>query len=210
MQLTSVRFGAELPAWVTAELDTVDPLLPDAESRMRLVHRLARRNHVEGTGGPFAAAVTDAATGEIISVGVNVVLASGLSSMHAEVVALCLAQAATGSWDLGGAGRPPVELTVNWRPCAMCYGATLWSGVGVLTVAGEGDEIEQLTGFDEGPMRDDWREQLEARGVRVRLDVLRAEAVDTFREYGERADVTVYNGGGRGRSPRSHADREGQ
>ncbi|MFD0577868.1 tRNA-specific adenosine deaminase [Dactylosporangium darangshiense] len=149
---------------------------------------------------PFAAVVTDAATGAVLSVGVNLVLASGLSGMHAEVVALCLAQAGAATWDLGAAGRPPVELAVNWRPCAMCYGAVLWSGVARLVIAGEGDEVEHLTGFDEGPMRPDWKEQLAARGVEVRTDVLRAEALATFREYGERPDVIVYNGGGRGRS----------
>ncbi|MET7399308.1 nucleoside deaminase [Dactylosporangium sp. NPDC005572] len=201
MELTTTRFGVGLPGWVAEEIARVEPALPDVEARMRVAHRLARRNHREGTGGPFAAVVSDAATGEVLSVGVNLVLASGLSGMHAEVVALCLAQAGAGTWDLGGAGRPPVELAVNWRPCAMCYGAVLWSGVARLVIAGEGDEVEHLTGFDEGPMRPDWKEQLAARGVDVRTDVLRDEALDTFREYGERSDVVVYNGGGRGRGP---------
>ncbi|MEU7875715.1 nucleoside deaminase [Dactylosporangium sp. NPDC049140] len=200
MELTTTRFGATLPGWVTEELRGVDRMLPDTEDRMRLAHRLAGRNHLEGTGGPFAAVVSAAGSGEVLAVGVNLVLASGLSGMHAEVVALCLAQAGAGTWDLGGAGRPPVELAVNWRPCAMCYGAVLWSGVARLVIAGEGDEVEHLTGFDEGPMRPDWKEQLAARGVEVHTDVLREEALATFREYGERPDVVVYNGGGRSRS----------
>lgn len=207
MELTTTAFGARLPGWVADELDRVAPVLPDVEARMRLAHRLAGRNHREGTGGPFAAVVADAATGEVLSVGVNLVLASGLSGMHAEVVALCLAQAGAGTWDLGGAGRAPVELAVNWRPCAMCYGAVLWSGVARLVIAGEGDEVEHLTGFDEGPMRSDWKEQLAARGVEVRTDVLRAEALATFREYGARSDVVVYNGGGRGRLTAAAASR---
>jgi tRNA(Arg) A34 adenosine deaminase TadA len=198
MDLTITRFGAQLPEWVTEEIAGVDPALARVEDRMRVVHRLAGRNFREGTGGPFAAMVTDANTGEIVSVGVNLVLASGLSGMHAEVVALCLAHARVGTWDLGGDGHPALEIAVNWRPCAMCYGAVLWSGVARLVIAGEGDEIERLTGFDEGPMRADWREQLQARGVEVRTDVLRDEALATFREYGD-ADVIVYNGGGRGR-----------
>ncbi|WP_433040290.1 nucleoside deaminase [Dactylosporangium sp. CS-033363] len=200
MELSVVDFGARLPGWVADEIAGVDRRLGHVEDRMRLAHRLAGRNHREGTGGPFAAVVSDTATGEVLAVGVNLVLASGLSGMHAEMVALCLAQAAAGTWDLGGAGRAPVELAVNWRPCAMCYGAVLWSGVARLVIAGEGDEVEHLTGFDEGPMRPDWKEQLAARGVQVRTDVLREEALATFREYGERTDVVVYNGGGRGRS----------
>jgi tRNA(Arg) A34 adenosine deaminase TadA len=152
---------------------------------------LADRNHREGSGGPFAALVADAATGEIISVGVNLVLAANLSSLHAEVVALSLAQTHLAGWNLGGAGR---ELLVNWRPCVMCYGATMWSGIERLVIAGEGDIVETLTGFDEGPMRADWKEQFAARGITVVTDVLREDAIKTFTEYGARTDTVVYNG----------------
>ncbi|MEV4627310.1 nucleoside deaminase [Micromonospora sp. NPDC049523] len=190
----ATNFSARLPAWVTDEIASVDPLLPDVEDRMRLVHRLAERNHREGTGGPFAALVTDPATGEILSVGVNLVLAANLSAMHAEIVAISLAQIRLGTWDLGGPGGTPTELVVNWRPCAMCYGATLWSGIERLVIAGEGDEVEHLTGFDEGPMRTDWKEQLQRRGIDVTTDVLRDQALDVFRGYGQRTDATVYNG----------------
>src|SRR5262249_22979490 len=160
----------------TEEITDVDPVLPDVEDRMRLVHRLADRNHREGTGGPFAAVVAGATTGEVLSIGVNLVLATNLSSMHAEILAPSLAQTRLKAWDLGGPGSTPTELVVNWRPCAMCYGAVLWSGVERLVIAGEGDEIEHLTGFDEGSMRADWKEQLARRGIDVRTDVLREQA----------------------------------
>ena len=182
-------FAARLPDWVLDEIADDPPSLPTHEDRMRLVHRLADRNHREGTGGPFAALVADSATGEIISVGVNVVLATNLSSMHAEVVALSLAQTRRATWDLS----PGTELVVNWRPCVMCYGATMWSGVQTLVIAGDGPELEELTGFDEGPMHEDWREQFEQRGIRVIGDVLRDEALAVYRSYGERRDTLVYN-----------------
>ncbi|CAO5245486.1 tRNA-specific adenosine deaminase [Frankia sp. AgKG'84/4] len=44
-----------------------------------------------------------------------------------------------GSWDLSSVGT--VELVVNWRPCVMCYGAVMWSGGQLLTIAGEGDDV---------------------------------------------------------------------
>jgi tRNA(Arg) A34 adenosine deaminase TadA len=74
----------------------------------------------------------------------------------------------------------------------MCYGATIWSGVRRLVIAGSGPECEELTGFDEGPVRDDWREQLETRGISVTSDVLREGALRTFAEDGASAS-TVYN-----------------
>jgi len=109
-------------------------------------------------------------------VGVNVVLASGVSSGHAEVVALGLAQSRSGSWDLGGAGLPAHELVVNWRPCIQCYGATMWSGVRTLVVAGEGPELEEITTFDEGPLGSDWAEQFERAGGAWILPYLRRMA----------------------------------
>ncbi|MEV4316104.1 nucleoside deaminase [Actinocrispum sp. NPDC049592] len=186
-------FGVQLPSWVVDEVGAVSS--PDVEERMRLVHRLAARNPVEGLGGPFAALVSDQ-DGHIVSAGVNLVLASNISSSHAEILALTLAQTRLGTWDLSSAAGAPYELMVNWRPCVMCYGAVVWSGVQQLTIAGSGPELEELTGFDEGPMRDDWRSQLEERGISVRDNVLREEALAVFREYGERSDVTVYNARG--------------
>jgi tRNA(Arg) A34 adenosine deaminase TadA len=193
------EYRVGLPAWIDEELADVPAVVPGREERMRLVHRLADRNWRAGDGGPFAALVAERDTGRIVSVGVNVVRASGVSSAHAEVLALGLAQRATGSWDLGGEGLPAHELVVNWRPCVQCYGAALWSGVRGLVIAGAGPELEELTTFDEGPLRTDWAEQFEERGIEVVGDVLREEALTVFRAYREAVDagdIVVYNARG--------------
>jgi tRNA(Arg) A34 adenosine deaminase TadA len=190
------EYRVALPAWIEDELAPVPAVIPGRDDRMRLVHRLADRNWREGNGGPFAALVAERDTGRIVSVGVNVVLASGVSSAHAEVVALGLAQTATGGWDLGGEAMPAHELVVNWRPCIQCYGAAMWSGVRGLVVAGEGPELEEITTFDEGPLGADWAEQFEARGIEVVRDVLRDEALAVFRGYRKAVDaggLVVYN-----------------
>jgi tRNA(Arg) A34 adenosine deaminase TadA len=199
MRLPAREYRVELPAWVQEEVADVPEALATREERMALVHRLAARNFREGNGGPFAAIVVESESGRIVSIGVNCVLSSGLSSAHAEVVALSLAQTAVGGWDLGAGDQPARELVVNWRPCAQCYGATLWSGVTALVVAGEGPELEELTGFDEGPVRDDWAEQFRSRGIDVVTDVLRDEALAVYRAYGEAAasgSLVVYNARG--------------
>ncbi|WP_159501933.1 nucleoside deaminase [Microbacterium sp. 18062] len=186
--------SASLPSWLLDELDDLPAVLSTAEDRMDLVNALADRNWREGSGGPFAAIVVDTATGALVSAGVNVVLASGLSSMHAEVTTLSLAQTALGRWDLG-AGGADLELVVNWRPCVMCYGSTMWSGVRSLVVAGEGPLLEEITGFDEGPVVADWAEQFESRGIRVSIGTRHDEAVAVFRAYGD-SDSIVYNARG--------------
>jgi len=189
------EFTLSLPAWLVEALPGLPAVLSTLDERMALVNALADRNYREGNGGPFAAIVVDATTGALVSVGVNVVLSSGVAGAHAEIMALGLAQRATGTWDLGADPARPLELVVNWRPCVMCYGATMWSGVRRLVVAGSGAELEELTGFDEGPMREDWAEQFEARGITVVQDIGRDEALQVFREYGA-ADVLVYNARG--------------
>ena len=189
------EFTLSLPAWLVEALPGLPTVLSTLDERMTLVNALAARNYREGNGGPFAAIVVDATTGALVSVGVNVVLSSGVAGAHAEVMALGLAQRATGTWDLGADPTRPLELVVNWRPCVMCYGATMWSDVRRLVVAGSGAELEELTGFDEGPMREDWAEQFEARGIAVVQDIGREEALQVFREYGA-ADVLVYNARG--------------
>lgn len=191
----------QVPAWVHAELAKVPTHIPDLDDRMRLVHHMAGRNVEEGTGGPFAAVVCDTETGEIVSVGVNLVLASGLSSAHAEVVAISLAQTKTGEWDLGADPAHPRQLVVNGRPCAMCYGAVVWSGVTALATSVDGWEIERLTGFDEGPVTADWQEELERRGISVTHGVMRDESLDLYAAYGEHVrggGAVVYNARGQG------------
>lgn len=190
----ATSFGATLPDWLLADLDSLPSTIATNDERMRLVNDLADRNWRAGNGGPFAAIVVDNATGALVSVGVNVVLSSGLTSAHAEVTALSLAQTALGRWDLG-AGDADLALVVNWRPCVQCYGATMWSGVRELVVAGAGPLLEELTGFDEGPMVSDWAEQFEARGIRVTAGVGYDEAVAVYRAYGA-SDATVYNARG--------------
>lgn len=190
----ATSFGATLPDWLLADLGALPAALATNDERMQLVNDLADRNWRAGNGGPFAAIVVDNATGALVSVGVNVVLSSGLTSAHAEVTALSLAQTALGRWDLG-AGDADLALIVNWRPCVQCYGATMWSGVRELVVAGAGPLLEELTGFDEGPMVSDWAEQFEARGIRVTAGVGYDEAVAVYRAYGA-SDATVYNARG--------------
>lgn len=192
----SSSFELALPSWVTRELADVPDALPDRQDRVALVNRLAARNWREGNGGPFAALVVETETGRIVSAGVNVVLSGGISSGHAEVVALGLAQKRLGNWNLGAPDLPAHELVVNWRPCVQCYGAAMWSGITTLALAGSGAEVEEITTFDEGPMIENWAEAFGQRGIRVLDGLAKADALEVFREYREALDageITVYN-----------------
>jgi len=181
-----------MPDWAATEMSRLPTHFASLEDRMAVVIRFSRLNFEQGTGGPFAAGVFERDSGKLLVIGVNRVMATNCSSAHAEVMTLSLAQKLLGTYDLGGPGLPVYQLVVNWRPCAMCYGAVLWSGVRSLVIAGSGPELEELTGFDEGPIHPHWDAELHKRGVDLVNDVLRAEACQVFQAFRD-SGSTVYN-----------------
>jgi len=189
----AIHFDLTLPDWVPTAIAQAPTPSHSIEDRMRWVIGLARTNFERDTGGPFAAAVFEEQTGRLVSMGVNRVVPGGCSSAHAEVMALSLAQRALGTHDLGGPGLPAHQLIVNWCPCAMCCGAICWSGVRSVIIAGSGPELEELTGFDEGPIHPTWPEELRRRGIKVTDGLLREEALDGFRAFST-SGRPVYNG----------------
>jgi tRNA(Arg) A34 adenosine deaminase TadA len=181
-----------LPDWTQAELANLPPILPTVEERMAAVIRFSQLNFERQTGGPFAAGVFERDSGRLVVIGVNRVVPLNCSSAHAEVMALSVAQQLLGTFDLGGPGLPAHQLVVNWRPCAMCYGSVIWSGVRSLVIAGSGPELEEITGFDEGPAPADWAGELQRRGIEIIDGVLHDEAVEVFRAFHASGSL-VYN-----------------
>ncbi len=190
MCLQPQQIDFQLPDWMPGFLQGQD-LLPDPESRMALVIEASRQNVIQGTGGPFAAAVFEQESGRLVSLGVNLVVGSGLSMLHAEMVAFSLAQRKLGSYDLGAHGQPIHELVSSAEPCAMCLGGLFWSGVRHLVFGARDADVRTL-GFDEGPKPDDLEQSLARRGISLARDVLRESAVAVLRDYAERAG-TIYN-----------------
>ena len=171
-----------LPDWLQEYVESSGRVHPNVEDRMRFVVGLSRMNMRQETGGPFGAAVFDRGTGELLAPGVNLVTSANCSVAHAEVVALAVAQQALGSFDLGGPGRPHYELVASTEPCAMCLGATPWSGVRSLVTGARGEDAEEI-GFDEGLKPTGWEKTFAENGISVTRDVLREEAAAVLREY---------------------------
>ena len=181
------RFQAELPDWVGPFVRDCPQTFADGPERMALAIELASRNVRSGTGGPFGAAIFELPSGRLVSVGVNVVVASGLSLAHAEIMALALAQRAAGVYSLARSGTAH-QLVTSCEPCAMCFGALPWAGLTSL-VCGARAEDAIAVGFDEGPKTEHWIAALRSRGISVETDVLRADAVAALRAYAESGGV---------------------
>lgn len=187
-----MQFTLTMPDWADEELRKLPDTMPTVEDRMAAVIRFSRLNIEHGTGGPFAAGVFERESGKPLMIGVNRVMAHQISSAHAEVMTLSLAQQILGTYDLGGPNLPVYQFVVNWRPCAMCFGATLWSGIRSLVIAGSGPELEQITGFDEGPVHPEWKAELAKRGIELIEDVLKEEAMAVYRQFAA-SQAFVYN-----------------
>jgi tRNA(Arg) A34 adenosine deaminase TadA len=169
------------PDWLEQAVDWSARYRSD-EERMRVAVELARQNVLRGWGGPFGAGVFEARGGRLIAAGVNSVTRLGNSILHAETLAIMLAQARLGTYALGAAGEESYLLVTSCEPCAMCLGAALWSGVRGL-VCGAAREDATALGFDEGPVFAESWAYLERRGLRVARGVLRDQAVAVLELY---------------------------
>jgi tRNA(Arg) A34 adenosine deaminase TadA len=178
------------PDWAREVVDFHRPY-PDDDARVRVAIMLARENVRRSTGGPFGAAVFESETGRLVGIGTNGVIRLNNSCAHAEVVALMMAEADLGSFTLKADGMPRHELFSSCEPCAMCLGATLWSGVTRLVFAATREDATRLN-FDEGPVFPESYEYLEQRGVSIERGRLRAEANEVFELYLERGGP-IYN-----------------
>ena len=185
------EFKLKLPAWMKDFLAAADTIFASVEERMRLVIELSGLNIAYGTGGPFGAGIFEADSGRLLAAGVNLVTCLNSSVLHAEMVAVVMAQQSLGHYDLGASGLPKYELVASTAPCAMCVGVVSWSGVRRL-VCGAREEDARRIGFDEGPKASDWVQLLTVRGISVVQDVCRPEAVAVLRRYSQTGGI-IYN-----------------
>lgn len=185
----SMRIG--LPVWID-EMAPPGTAAGSDVDRMRLVISLAARNVAEATGGPFGAAIFERDSGRLIAPGVNRVIPARIAVAHAEITAIAVAGQVVGSFTLGAEGMPAAELVTSSEPCAMCFGAIPWSGVTRVVCGARATDAEAV-GFDEGPKPARWVEALAERSIEVVRDVLRPEAAEVLRAYGE-SGRPIYNG----------------
>jgi tRNA(Arg) A34 adenosine deaminase TadA len=181
---------AGCPEWIRDVIDW-DAAYATDEHKMRLAIELARQNVLRGTGGPFGAAVFEIPSGALVSVGVNSVVRLNNSMLHAEMLAIMLAQHRVGSYTLLGSQLPQHEVVTSCDPCAMCLGAVLWSGLRRMVAGADRADASALN-FEEGPVFPESYTYLESRSVAITRGVLRREAVAILELY-RRQGGTIYN-----------------
>lgn len=180
----------EYPDWVDTTIDWERTYDSD-EDRMRLAIAVARENVERGTGGPFGAAIFNAA-GYLVSVGMNSVVRLNNCTLHGEMVAFMMAQQRLGTFTLKSPSLPVHELYTSCEPCAMCLGTTLWSGVQRVVYAASREDASMLN-FEEGPVFPESYKYLEDRGITIVRQVLREEGRAVLELYRSRSGK-IYNG----------------
>lgn len=181
----------DYPGWVDEVVDW-DRRYSGDEEKMRLAIEVSRQNVARGTGGPFGAAIFERDTGALVSVGMNSVVRLNNCTLHGEMVAFMTAQARLRSFTLRSADGPAYELVTSCEPCAMCLGATLWSGVQRVVCGAHRDDARRLN-FEEGPVFPESHAYLEARGIEIVHGVLRDEANAVLELYRSSKGI-IYNG----------------
>ena len=189
--MTTPAVHIEYPDWVAGLVDW-DRTYRTDEEKMRLAIAVSRENVERETGGPFGAAIFEAESGRLVAVGMNSVVRLNNCTLHGEMVAFMMAQQRVGSFSLSAPGLPVHELVTSCEPCAMCLGATLWSGVRRV-IYGAGREDASRLNFEEGPVFPESYEYLEKRGITIVRDVLRSEAKAVLERYRARSGL-IYNG----------------
>jgi tRNA(Arg) A34 adenosine deaminase TadA len=188
---SGIRLSIDYPDWVSELVDWEKAYRSD-EERMRLAIELSRTNVERGSGGPFGAAIFEAESGRLVSVGVNSVVRLNNCTLHAEMVAFMMAQRRVESFTLNAPDLPAHDLVTSCEPCAMCLGATLWSGVRRVVYGAAREDASKLR-FEEGPVFPESYRYLEERGLIIARNVLRAEARAVLELYRSRGG-TIYNG----------------
>ena len=187
-------FNIQLPDWAVMFGDMMrNETFADDDFKMETVIELSRQNVKHKTGGPFAAAIFNPADNSLVSIGVNLVPYENCSVLHAEIVAIMLAQSALGTFDLSSVGR--FELFTSTEPCAMCLGAIPWSGVSRVACAATEQDAEQI-GFNEGHKPTGGINVLKKNGIDIVTELLRDRAKTILNEYAA-SGGTIYNASNR-------------
>jgi tRNA(Arg) A34 adenosine deaminase TadA len=181
----------EYPDWVESVVNWNRRYSSD-EERMRLAIDVARENVNRGSGGPFGAAIFEMESGRLVAVGMNSVVRYNNCALHGEMVAFMMAQQRVGSFTLNAPNMPVHELHTTCEPCAMCLGATLWSGVRRVVCGAAREDAARLN-FEEGPVFPESYSYLEARGIQIVRSLLRDEARAVMDDYRAKSGK-IYNG----------------
>lgn len=175
------HISLSLPHWTDEFLSKAQKDLSQEEEKVRFVLDLTEQNIMHKTGGPFGAAIFDKESNQLISIGVNRVMPETCCVAHAEMMAIMFAQKKLKTFDLATQGR--FQLVTSSKMCIMCLGAVIWSGIQEVIFSADTKDVEQIVGFDEGPVPEHYQRELEKRGIKLKGPIRQEEGKKTLQMY---------------------------
>ena len=151
--------------------------LEKAQKIMLNVHNKTAEGIKNGKG-PFYAELYDE-NGKLVVSSSNSVVEDKCCIHHAEVNTLRKAHALYKDYNLA-----PKNLTlyVNAEPCIMCAGAIMWSGIKTVYFGVPSQDVERITGFDEG-YKPNWIKEFKKRGITVYGNIEQAAGEKVLEDY---------------------------
>lgn len=145
--------------------------------------QLAIRNVREGGGGPFAAIIVKDA--KSIAQGTNRVTATNDPTAHAEIVAIRKGCRVLNAFQLQGC-----DVYTTCEPCPMCMGAIYWARPARVYYATTREDAARF-GFDDSFIYQQLVLPIAEREMPM-IQLLRDEAMASFREWQQKADRVSY------------------
>lgn len=183
--LPNAQEGTGNKQYTAAEIMARFPLAKH-EDFMRRAIANSRKAGVEfKTGGAFGAVIVTS-DGEVISDGINHVVAENDPTWHAEVHAIRQACALTKSNKLHGC-----ILYTSSAPCPLCLAASYWAGVDGIIYGATMDDSKKYGNFTDEFFYQQLSKPVSERAIPMQT-LLRPEAVKVWKEYQQRTDKVDY------------------
>ncbi len=175
----------QLPHWLSKyEIEIKNKIFINDEDKMNIAIEISKQNILNNTGGPFGCAIfklsKDKKKSTLLSMGCNLVTDNNNCTLHGEMVAIQLGQKKIKNYTFNKDDK--YELFTSCEPCAMCLGATLWSGVYRLVSGATKFDAEKI-GFKEGPVFEESYSYLQENGIKIKKNVLREKAKAVLELY---------------------------
>ena len=150
----------------------------------RAIELSARAALQFSTGGAFGAVLVK--DGEIVSEGMNRVVASHDPTWHAEMETIRLACVTLQSFKLTGC-----TLYTSAEPCPMCLATAYWAGIERIYFGATVEDALEYGNFDDSFIYKELALPREERSIPI-TGMLREEAVEVWKQYKAKPDKVQY------------------
>ncbi len=156
----------------------------DKQFMTRAIALSEKTSLIDSAGGVFGCVIVQ--DGKIIAEGANRVVAENDPTWHGEMEAIRKACTSQGSFKLRNA-----TLYTGAEPCPMCMAAAYWAGIEAVYYGAQVEDALKYGDFDDSMIYAELKKPVGERSIPSK-QMMRAEAVEVWKKYSEKADRVPY------------------